>query len=161
MKKLMQVLAAGAFLLLTGTVANAQTTIETTEKTKAKGEMAQDANMPSNAMRDGVMMQGGKILVTQNGKTTMLSEDMNLPNGAVVMKDGTVKMADGSTKMLKDGDRMDMKGHMMHNPRAEQGHEGHDHTKVRVETERDGDVKMKTESEKVKTKPAKKSKNKM
>jgi hypothetical protein len=114
MKKLMLTIVAAALVSI-GT-ANAQT--ETTTKTKAKGEM-KDQPMQSNALRDGVMMQNGKLIVMKEGQASVMAEDMTLSNGAIVMKDGSVKMKDGSTMMLKNGDQLDMMGTMTHN------HAGH------------------------------------
>jgi Ni/Co efflux regulator RcnB len=133
MKKLMLTIVAAALVFL-GT-ANAQT--QTTTKTKAKGDM-KDKPMQSNALRDGIMMHGGKLIVMKEGKASTMTEDMTMANGSMVMKDGSVKMKDGSTTMLKNGDHMDMQGNIVHSMG--------EHDKM----EMNGKGKMKSNSEKVK-----------
>ena len=160
MKKLISFLVAAAFVL-TVSAAQAQTT-QTKEKTKAKGEMAQSGQMHSNALRDGMMMQGNKMMVIKDGKATMMTEDMTLSNGTMVMKDGTVKMKDGTTMTMANGDHMDMSGNMMRGrsmnaqqnmqgSMADTSGQGQNQGNMRVKTEKDGDMKMKGEKTKMKS----------
>jgi hypothetical protein len=133
MKKIILTIVASALVFL-GT-ANAQT--ETTTKAKAKGDM-KDKPMHSNALRDGIMMHGGKLIVMKEGKASTMGEDMTMANGTMVMRDGSVKMKDGSTTMLKNGDHMDMEGNIIHSMG--------EHDKVDMS----GKGKMKSNSDKVK-----------
>ena len=64
-------------------------------------------------MKDCVMMKGGKLMVMKGGKTTDMTESMNLSNGSVVNTDGTLTMSDGTSKQLKNGDCVYMDGKMM------------------------------------------------
>lgn len=110
MKKLLSVFFA---LLVSSSFVQAQTT-ETTTKTKAKGTMAEDQHMKNPAMQNGIMMQGGKLIMLNNGVAAQITEDQTLGNGMVVMKDGNVKMTDGTTMMLHEGDHLTMDGKIMH-----------------------------------------------
>src|SRR5688572_13061751 len=147
MKKLMLTFVAAALVFL-GT-ANAQT--QTTTKTKAKGEM-KDQPMQSNALRDGVMMQGGKLIVMKEGQASTMTEDMTLSNGTVIMKDGSVKMKDGSTMMLKNGDQLDMMGTMTHN---HAGHSDEHNQEVQPMDKKQGSTKVKIDEEQTKVKTSK------
>ena len=133
MKKMMLTFVAAALVLIGS--ANAQT--QTTTKTKAKGDM-KDKPMQSNALRDGIMMHGGKLIVMKEGKASTLTEDMTLANGTMIRRDGSIKMKDGTTSMLKNGDHMDMDGNIMHSMG--------EHDKVDMS----GKGKMKSNSDKVK-----------
>ncbi|KAA9340703.1 DUF6799 domain-containing protein [Adhaeribacter soli] len=160
MKNLVSVLAGFLFVFLACTSTQAQSTsgtgTEVTRKSKAKGEMSGTTTMPSNAMREGVMMEGDKILITRNGQTTIMTKDTTFANGTMIMSNGMVKMADGTTMNMKNGDRMDMNGNMMQGRMSQENHEGHDH--MRTKTEKDGDVKMKSDTEKLKIEKGKKKK---
>lgn len=72
-------------------------------------------------MESCVMMKGGKMMCTMDGKTTPMTKTMTMKNGTKVMADGMVKMKNGKSMMLKDGqsvmmsgkvDKMPMKEHM-------------------------------------------------
>ena len=85
------------------------------------GVFAQDStNSTSTTMtprqhmqnHDGVIMRDGKLLVMKNGQTSLLSSDLTLNNGTVVMANGTVKTQDGTVTTLKDGDYVAMDGTM-------------------------------------------------
>ncbi len=69
-------------------------------------------SMHSSSMKDCVMMEDGKMMVTKHGKDMMMDKDMTMTNGTMVMTDGTVKMKDGKTMMMKDGDHIYMNGKM-------------------------------------------------
>jgi hypothetical protein len=62
---------------------------------------------------DGIMMKDGKMMITQNGKTTAMENEMTLENGTRVMTDGTYMDKNGSTMRMKNGDHMMMSGKMM------------------------------------------------
>ena len=70
------------------------------------------SSMHHGMMKDCVMMEDGKMMVTKNGKNMMMDKDMTMTNGTMVMTDGTVKMKNGKTMMMKDGDHMYMNGKM-------------------------------------------------
>jgi hypothetical protein len=61
-------------------------------------------------MKDCVMMEDGKLMVMKGGKTTAMTQDMTLTNGATIMSDGSVKMHDGTTRKLSNGDCVYMDG---------------------------------------------------
>jgi hypothetical protein len=61
---------------------------------------------------DGVLMRNGKLMVMKSGQTSMLTQDLTLSNGTVVMANGTVKKQDGTTVILQDGDYVGMDGTM-------------------------------------------------
>ena len=137
MKKLFSVLLA---LFLTASLVQAQT-METKGKAKAKG----DAPTVNPAMKNGIMMQGGKLMMLDNGVATVVTTDQTLSNGTVVMKDGTVKMADGTSMMMHEGDHMTMEGKMMHHHanRAEDGTAGKSKGKYAKTKMKSTDEKMK------------------
>ncbi|UYZ58280.1 DUF6799 domain-containing protein [Hymenobacter latericus] len=63
-------------------------------------------------VKDGVLMQQGKVMVTQHGHTSELTAPniMSFPNGTKVQADGVVVMADGNTSQLQEGDYMSLSG---------------------------------------------------
>jgi hypothetical protein len=159
MKNLVSVLAGFLFVFLACTSTQAQSTsgtgTEVTRKAKAKGEMSGTTTMPSNAMREGVMMEGDKVLITTNGQTTIMTRDTTFANGTMIMSDGTVRMADGTTMNMQNGDRMDLNGNMM---QGRMSQEGHENSNMRTKVEKDGDIKMKSDTEKLKIDKGKKKK---
>lgn len=71
-------------------------------------------NSKMNGMSsDGIMMKDGKVMITQNGKTMPLENELTLENGTKVMMDGTYMDKNGSTMRMKNGDHMNMAGKMM------------------------------------------------
>lgn len=99
MKKLLLVLST--FLLMYAVQAQVTPT-----KTKTK--------QATHQMKDRVTMENGKMMVTKDGKTSEMMEDMTLKSGTMIMKDGTVKMKDGKTVTLQDGDYVTMNGAVVH-----------------------------------------------
>ena len=75
-------------------------------------KMKMHHKMMKHSMKDCVMMEDGKMMVTKDGKDMMMDKDMTMTNGTMVMTDGTVKMKDGKTMMLKNGDHVYMNGKM-------------------------------------------------
>lgn len=61
---------------------------------------------------DGVMMKKGKVMLVKNGKLTKMDHEIAMGNGTKVMPDGTIRKKDGTKMMLKEGQHMDMAGHM-------------------------------------------------
>lgn len=62
--------------------------------------------------KDCVIMKHGKMLVTKDGNTKVMTDDMTMQDGCRVKTDGTVISADGQKMMLKDGDAITMDGKM-------------------------------------------------
>ena len=59
---------------------------------------------------DQIVMQAGRVMVTRNGETTPMEEEITLPDGTQVVIDGTVMMPDGTMRMLADGETMSLQG---------------------------------------------------
>jgi hypothetical protein len=57
-------------------------------------------------------MQDGMMLVTKDGFTTTMSADIMLANGTVIKSDGSVLTKAGKRFTLKNGQTIDMKGHV-------------------------------------------------
>jgi len=69
---------------------------------------------PLAAGIDGVIMQGGKMMMMKAGKAMdPMTASMTMSNGGVVMLDGTVKLPGGQELHLKDGQMMMMDGTIM------------------------------------------------
>jgi hypothetical protein len=69
---------------------------------------------PIAAGMDGVIMQGGKMMMMKAGKAMdPMTASMTMSNGAVVMANGTVKLPGGQELRLKDGQMMMMDGTIM------------------------------------------------
>src|ERR1700730_3599762 len=72
------------------------------------------AARPMAAGMDGVIMQGGKMMMMKAGKAMdPMTANMTMSNGAIVMPDGTVKLPSGETIHLKDGQMVMMDGPIM------------------------------------------------
>lgn len=82
---------------------------ETMGNQKMGGRNSKTNGMPS----DGIMMKDGKVMITQNGKTMPLENELTLENGTKVMMDGTYMDKNGLTMRMKNGDHMNMAGKMM------------------------------------------------
>ena len=53
---------------------------------------------------DGIIMQGGKIMMMKNGRAREpMTASMTMSNGAIVMPNGTVKQPGGTEIRMKDG----------------------------------------------------------
>ncbi|MGZ6186083.1 MAG: DUF6799 domain-containing protein [Candidatus Binataceae bacterium] len=64
---------------------------------------------------DGVIMQGGKMMMMKAGKAMEpMTASITMSNGAVVMPDGTAKLPDGEQVHIKDGQMMMMDGTIMY-----------------------------------------------
>ncbi len=61
-------------------------------------------------MKDGVMMKEGKVLVTQMGRTTTLTQEMNLVNGTKITPTGTITTPAGMSTQLTEGDIVSLSG---------------------------------------------------
>ena len=63
---------------------------------------------------DGVIMQGGKVMMMKAGKAMdPMTASMTMSNGSIVMPDGTVKLPSGETIHLGDGQMVMMDGTIM------------------------------------------------
>ena len=81
-------------------------------KVPARKPAALKPRVASNGatMKDGVMMKDGKVLLTQQGLTNPLTQDLTLTNGTKVSPTGSVTLASGTTTTLKEGDMMSLSG---------------------------------------------------
>ena len=61
-------------------------------------------------MKDGVMMKEGKVMVTQMGRTTPLTQEMNLINGTKITPTGTITTPAGVSTQLTEGDLVSLSG---------------------------------------------------
>jgi hypothetical protein len=59
-----------------------------------------------------IMMQAGKMLIVNNGKSVPLKKDKTLSNGTIVTTDGSVRTTDGNVVKLKEGDRVYLDGRL-------------------------------------------------
>ena len=70
-------------------------------------DMKTDKKDQQNAsMKDHIMMQDGRVMVMKDGKSMVMTADMTMGNGTIVMKDGTVMMKNGTNRPLKEGEVM-------------------------------------------------------
>ena len=72
----------------------------------------------SEAPRDGFTMRNGQMLITENGKTQVMADDMRLHNGTEVRTDGLVIPEGGERFDLKEGETLGFDGTVT---RAEEG----------------------------------------
>lgn len=64
-------------------------------------------------VKDGVMMKDGKILLTEQGLSTPLTQDKTLVNGTVVTTNGQVTSPNnGGTVQLAEGDMVSLTGRL-------------------------------------------------
>jgi len=63
-------------------------------------------------LKDGVIMKEGKVLVTQQGRTDSMTQDMTLTNGTKITPAGAVTMTDGKTATLQEGDMLSLSGRL-------------------------------------------------
>jgi len=74
---------------------------------------------PIAAGMDGVIMQGGKMMMMKAGKAMdPMTASMTMSNGAVVMPDGTVKLPGGEVLHMRDGQMMMIDGTIMDGGKA-------------------------------------------
>jgi hypothetical protein len=101
-------LALSAFLGLCGLTGQAQTKLPPRKPVQPRVKPV--SNGPNT--KDGVMMQDGKVVMTQNGLSNPVTQETALVNGTKIKADGTVTMADGTTTTLKEGDYMSLSGRL-------------------------------------------------
>ena len=61
-------------------------------------------------LKDGIQLKEGKVLVTQMGRTTPLTQEMSLINGTKVSPAGAVVTPAGVSSQLQEGDMMSLSG---------------------------------------------------
>lgn len=60
--------------------------------------------------KDGLTMQGGRVVLTEMGLTTPITQDKKLLNGTVVTTKGQVTSAIGTTEQMNEGDLVSLTG---------------------------------------------------
>lgn len=90
-----------------GVSAQTAQTSTTTKKTTATTKTTTKA-----PLKNYCKMQDGMMLVTKDGFTTTMSADIMLANGTVIKSDGSVLTKAGKRFTLKNGQTIDMKGHV-------------------------------------------------
>lgn len=63
-----------------------------------------------NTQEDMVMMQDGKVMVTRNGETMPMEEELTMADGTKVMPNGQVLMTNGTARMMEEGETMLLQG---------------------------------------------------
>ena len=63
-----------------------------------------------NTREDMVMMQDGKVMVTRNGETMPMEEELTMADGTKVMPNGQVLMTNGTARMMEEGETMLLQG---------------------------------------------------
>lgn len=61
-------------------------------------------------LKDGILLKDGKVLVTQMGRTTPLTQEMSLTNGTKISPNGTIVTSAGVSTQLQEGDLMSLSG---------------------------------------------------
>jgi hypothetical protein len=96
-------------LLGLGTLAaQAQTKVPPRKPVQPKSKVVSKG--PS--FKDGVMLKDGKVMMTQSGITSAITQETALVNGTKITPDGTVTMTNGTTATLKEGDYMSLSGRL-------------------------------------------------
>ena len=116
MKSISHSIVAVALLLAVGQQANAQSYLP-----PRRGGVAPKPRVAAIAkgetLKDGFMMKGGKLMVTEMGLSNPLTQDKKLVNGTMVSPTGLVTSMAGTTTQLNEGDIMTLSGRVT--PRAE------------------------------------------
>ena len=64
------------------------------------------------ATKDGAVIREGKLMLTQQGHTNPVLEEISLTNGTKIKPDGTVTRTDGTTVTMKEGDYLSLSGRL-------------------------------------------------
>ena len=64
------------------------------------------------ATKDGAVIREGKLMLTQQGHTNPVLEEVSLANGTKIRPDGTVTRTDGTTVTMKEGDYLSLSGRL-------------------------------------------------
>jgi len=94
-------------LLTSALAASAQTKMPP-RRTAAPRPKAATPGAPT--LKDGILLKDGKVLVTQMGRTTPLTQEMSLVNGTKISPAGTVLTPAGVSTQLQEGDLMSLSG---------------------------------------------------
>ncbi|MDX5346591.1 MAG: hypothetical protein LPJ89_11640 [Hymenobacteraceae bacterium] len=110
MKKISMLLPA-LLLVLGCNLAFAQETKKKETKTTTN-QRVQQGNFESESMgvKDGIIMENGRLMLSKDGQRTQMQQDLTLQNGAKLMRDGTIIMKNGEKMKLENGDIIFMTG---------------------------------------------------
>jgi hypothetical protein len=72
---------------------------------------------PMDQSHDGYRMQNGKMMVSKNGTTTAMENEMTFSDGSVLKSDGTIIRKDGTKLKIKDGEYVDLTGKVVRSDR--------------------------------------------
>ena len=97
-------------LLVFSLSAEAQTTKKLPPRRKIEPRGRVVLKPGQETMKDGATMKAGKILLTELGHVTTLTEDKTLINGTKITTAGLITAPDGTTTQLAEGDRMSLSG---------------------------------------------------
>jgi hypothetical protein len=70
----------------------------------------QDAAQVEQTQPDGIALKQGKVLLTENGKTSVITEELWTKRGMQVTPSGTIIFANGEKAKLREGDFVTMDG---------------------------------------------------
>ncbi len=80
-----------------------------------EGLKGNPSKMPEEGMAmkpDAVMMKDGKMMITKDGKTSPMTNEVTMTNGTKVMVDGTIVLKDATTMKMGEDDIIFMTGKM-------------------------------------------------
>jgi hypothetical protein len=69
--------------------------------------------LDGDKMKDGVIMQEGKIMTWKNNNKVLLEKEVTLENGTHVMLDGQYLLKNGTNMIMKEGDYLNLAGKMV------------------------------------------------
>lgn len=100
------VCSLSAAMLLVGSVQAQTTPAKGRVQPKPRATVAQ----PGAAVKDGLIMKGGRVVLTELGITNPLTTDKTLLNGTVISTTGLVTAKDGTTTQMDEGDQVSLTG---------------------------------------------------
>lgn len=65
---------------------------------------------------DMIVMKDGRVMKSQNGRLTPMSDEITMPDGTRILMDGTVILIDGTTRMMAEGETMYTTGRVADTP---------------------------------------------
>jgi uncharacterized protein with beta-barrel porin domain len=71
---------------------------------------AQNTTNAASEMRDGFTIKNSQVMITENGETKLMTDDMKLADGIEVRTDGSLIVPGGSRRVLNEGDSMTFEG---------------------------------------------------
>ena len=102
------VCSLSAVVLLAG-AAQAQTTPAAKGRVQPK---PRTAAQPGAAVKDGLTMKGGRVVLTELGITNTLTADKTLINGTIITPAGLITAKDGTTTQMAEGDQVSLTGRL-------------------------------------------------